>query len=109
MEIVEKAISVGYKKAFSTSWKCETNYNSPISPIQSIIKVMMKAMMSGAYLGFTISLAISASSESNGWDKVSATILFPMGFVMLILMGNDLATGNFGNIPISPYYFLFTF
>ena len=56
--------------------------------------------MSGAYVSFTITLSMHAMSVGE-WDKVSALLLFPMGFVMLILMGNDLATGNFALLPMA--------
>lgn len=81
LNIVKTAIKVGYKKAESTSLK---SFGGG--------RIIMKSMMSGAYLAFTITLSLYATSV--GWDKASAGILFPMGFVMLILMGNDLATGN---------------
>ena len=81
LNIVKTAIKIGYKKAQSTSLN---SFNGG--------RIIMKSMMSGAYLGFTITLSLYAGSL--GWDKVAAGLLFPMGFVMLILMGNDLATGT---------------
>ena len=81
LNIVKTAINIGYKKAQSTSLK---SFGGG--------RIIMKAMMSGSYLGFTITLSLYAVSL--GWDKVAAGLLFPMGFVMLILMGNDLATGT---------------
>eukprot|EP01084_Bolivina_argentea_P083007 150299_1 len=89
---IEIAIIIGAKKAESTSLK------SPIN-IQSIFSVILKSMMSGSYLGFSITLSIYAVSI--GWDKISAALLFPTGFVMLMLMGNDLATGNFCLLPMA--------
>ena len=80
LENIKTAIKIGYKKSESTSLK---SFNGG--------RIIMKSMMSGAYLGFTITLSMYATSLE--WDKVSAGLLFPMGFVMLILMGNDLATG----------------
>mmetsp|Transcript_11378 Transcript_11378/g.10199 ORF Transcript_11378/g.10199 Transcript_11378/m.10199 type:complete len:350 (+) Transcript_11378:67-1116(+) len=88
LNIVKTAIKIGYKKAQSTSL---SSFGGG--------RIIMKAMMSGAYLGFTITLSLYA--RSLGWDAVAAGLLFPMGFVMLILMGNDLATGNFALLPMA--------
>eukprot|EP01084_Bolivina_argentea_P151407 264260_1 len=88
LDNIRTAIKIGSKKAASTS----------ISAV-STIRIILKSMMSGSYLGFSITLTIYAISQ--GWDKVSAALLFPTGFVMLILMGNDLATGNFALLPMA--------
>jgi len=92
LDILQTAINIGFAKAASTSL-------SSSSPIAAICRVTLKAMLSGSYLGFSISMTLHAVSM--GWDKVSAAILFPTGFVMLILMGNDLATGNFALLPMA--------
>merc|ERR1740123_506409 len=88
LDNIKTAIRIGGIKAHSTS----------IS-LTSTLRMVLKAMMSGCYLGFAITLTTYAISL--GWDKVSAALLFPMGFVLLILMGNDLATGNFALLPMA--------
>eukprot|EP01084_Bolivina_argentea_P083006 150295_1 len=87
LTIIKIGIEIGLKKAKST-----------VTLISSL-RILLKAMMSGSYLGFSISLTVYALSLD--WDPISAAILFAMGFVMLILMGNDLATGNFALLPMA--------
>eukprot|EP01083_Nonionella_stella_P247831 858815_1 len=87
LNMVKTAIKVGISKAESTTTLC------------SSLCVLLKASMSGSYLSMTISLSLYAISI--GWDKISAMMLFPIGFVILILMGNDLATGNFMLLPMA--------
>lgn len=92
LDNLKTGINIGFAKAASTALTSD-------SPLASICRIVLKAMMSGSYLGFSITLTLNALSA--GWDKVSAAMLFPTGFVMLILMGNDLATGNFALLPMA--------
>ena len=94
LENVQTAIKIGYKKAASTSLRSSSCRFGRIS------RTVMRSIMSGAYVSFTMTLSMHAMSLGE-WDKVSALLLFPMGFVMLILMGNDLATGNFALLPMA--------
>mmetsp|Transcript_19260 Transcript_19260/g.23762 ORF Transcript_19260/g.23762 Transcript_19260/m.23762 type:complete len:312 (-) Transcript_19260:162-1097(-) len=61
--------------------------------------LIIKGIMSGCYLGFATALTLIA--QLNGWSKVSSALLFPIGFVILVLLGNELITGNFALVPMT--------
>ena len=63
----------------------------------SIINLIVRGMLAGAFLGYATSLA--AVIVSQGLPPIVAAILFPVGFVMLTLLGLELATGNFALLP----------
>jgi len=53
--------------------------------------------LSGVFLGFATSLAVVVTAQ--GLPPIVGAILFPVGFVMLALLGLELATGNFALLP----------
>jgi formate/nitrite transporter len=63
----------------------------------SIIDLLVRGMLAGAFLGYATSLAVVIISQ--GLPPIVAAILFPVGFVMLVLLGLELATGNFALLP----------
>jgi formate/nitrite transporter len=65
----------------------------------SVKDLLIRGVLSGAFLGYATTLAITAITQT-GLGIVGA-ILFPVGFVMIILLGLELATGNFALIPIA--------
>jgi len=81
-EIVENMLQAGTKKA-----------GLPISSL------LLRGFLAGAFLGYATTLAITAAVQT-GLGVVGA-IVFPVGFVMIILLGLELATGNFALIPIA--------
>lgn len=64
----------------------------------SISSMLVRGMLAGAFLGFATSLSITV--ETQGVPPIVGAILFPVGFVMLVLLGLELATGNFALFPI---------
>ena len=64
----------------------------------SILSMLVRGMLAGAFLGFATSLAISVGTQ--GLPPIVGAILFPIGFVMLVLLGLELATGNFALLPM---------
>lgn len=81
-EIVENMLQAGAKKAEL-----------------SIRNLLLRGFLAGAFLGYATTLAITAAVQT-GLGIVGA-IVFPVGFVMIILLGLELATGNFALIPIA--------
>ena len=81
-EIVENMLQAGAKKA-----------GLPVR------QLLIRGFLSGAFLGYATTLAILAATQT-GWGIVGAFV-FPVGFVMIILLGLELATGNFALIPIA--------
>lgn len=65
----------------------------------SIKVILIGAILSGALLGFATTLALTAASQT-GFDIVGA-IIFPAGFVMILLLNLELVTGAFAIIPIA--------
>ncbi|SFF16245.1 formate/nitrite transporter family protein [Nitrosomonas sp. Nm166] len=81
-EIVENMLQAGAKKAGLPTRQ-----------------LLIRGFLSGAFLGYATTLAILAATQT-GWGIVGA-LVFPVGFVMIILLGLELATGNFALIPIA--------
>lgn len=63
----------------------------------SISDMLIRGALSGVFLGFATSLAIVVSTQ--GLPAIVGAILFPVGFVILALLGLELATGNFALLP----------
>lgn len=61
--------------------------------------LLISGMFSGALLGFATSLALGAA-VSTGQALVGA-LIFPVGFVIIVLLGLELVTGSFGLLPLS--------
>jgi formate/nitrite transporter FocA (FNT family) len=79
-ELVQDAILVARKKASL-----------------SVTDMLIRGALSGVFLGFATSLAVIVTSQ--GLPAIVGAILFPVGFVMLVLLGLELATGNFALLP----------
>lgn len=65
----------------------------------SILNILIKAILSGAFLGYATTLAFAGATQT-GLDIVGAFI-FPVGFVMILLLNLELVTGSFAIIPIA--------
>ncbi len=59
--------------------------------------LLIRGCLSGALLGFATSLAIGATVQT-GQILVGA-LIFPVGFVMIVLLGLELVTGSFAVLP----------
>ncbi len=59
--------------------------------------MLLRGALSGAFLGFATSLVFIVQSQ--GAPPIVGALLFPVGFVMLVLLGLELATGNFALLP----------
>ncbi|MCB1947682.1 MAG: formate/nitrite transporter family protein [Burkholderiales bacterium] len=81
-EIVENMLQAGAKKAGL-----------------SVKNLLLRGFLAGAFLGYATTLAILAATQT-GFGIVGA-LVFPVGFVMIVLLGLELATGNFALIPIA--------
>jgi formate/nitrite transporter len=64
----------------------------------SVGDMLIRGMLSGAFLGYATSLALLVTSQ--GLLPIVGAILFPVGFVILALLGLELVTGNFAMLPI---------
>jgi len=59
--------------------------------------MLIRGILAGAFLGYATSLALVVTSQ--GLPPIVGAILFPVGFVMLALLGLELVTGNFALLP----------
>ncbi|HKW33688.1 MAG TPA: formate/nitrite transporter family protein [Candidatus Acidoferrum sp.] len=63
----------------------------------SVPDMLIRGTLSGAFLGYATSLAFLVTSQ--GLPPIVGAILFPVGFVILALLGLELVTGNFALLP----------
>jgi len=61
--------------------------------------LLIRGFLSGALLGYATSLAIMGTAQT-GVPLVGA-LIFPVGFVMIVLLGLELATGSFALLPLA--------
>jgi formate/nitrite transporter len=61
--------------------------------------LLIRGILSGALLGIATSLAVTATVQT-GIPLVGA-VVFPVGFVMIVLLGLELVTGSFALVPIA--------
>jgi formate/nitrite transporter len=61
--------------------------------------LLIRGILSGAILGVATSLAFNATLTT-GQPLVGA-IIFPVGLVMIVLLGLELVTGSFGLLPLA--------
>ncbi len=59
--------------------------------------LLIRGALSGVFLGYATSLAFQAGSQ--GLPPIVGALIFPVGFVMLVLLGLELVTGNFALLP----------
>ena len=62
-----------------------------------VLDLMIRGMLAGGLLGYATSLVMVVLAQ--GLPPIVGAILFPVGFVMLVLLGLELATGNFALLP----------
>jgi formate/nitrite transporter len=59
--------------------------------------LLIRGALAGVFLGYATSLTFVAGSQ--GLPAMVGALIFPVGFVMLVLLGLELATGNFALLP----------
>ncbi len=59
--------------------------------------MLIRGILAGAFLGYATSLVFVVLSQ--GIAPIVGAILFPVGFVILVLLGLELVTGNFALLP----------
>jgi formate transporter len=61
--------------------------------------LLIRGILSGALLGIATSLALGAAVQTG--QLLVGALIFPVGFVMIILLGLDLLTGSFALLPMA--------
>lgn len=59
--------------------------------------MLIRGILAGAFLGYATSLVFIVLSQ--GLPPIVGALLFPVGFVILVLLGLELVTGNFALLP----------
>jgi formate/nitrite transporter len=60
--------------------------------------LLIRGALSGALLGFATTLALTATAQTGA--GIVGALVFPVGFVMIVLLGLELVTGNFALVPL---------
>jgi len=61
--------------------------------------VLVRGFLAGALLGFATSRAFLATSQTG--SGLAGAVVFPVGLVMIVLLGLELVTGSFGLLPLA--------
>jgi len=61
--------------------------------------LLIRGGLSGALLGFATTLAFTATIQTR--LAIVGALIFPVGFVMIVLLGLELVTGNFALVPLA--------
>lgn len=62
-------------------------------------QLLLRGALSGALLAFATSLAFTSNAQ--GLPPLVGAIIFPVGFVMIVVLGLELVTGSFAVIPLA--------
>lgn len=91
----------------------EVDYVNPSAVLDSMIEagakkakltipqLVMRGFLGGALLGFATTLAFLFELQTK--VGMLGAIIFPAGFVMIVLLGFELVTGNFALIPLAVF------
>src|ERR1700733_6616368 len=63
------------------------------------LDLLIRGFLSGALLGFATSLALGATVQTG--QPIVGALIFPVGFVMIVLLGLELVTGSFALLPLA--------
>lgn len=61
--------------------------------------LLLRGTLSGALLGFATSLAFTAAAQTS--VPLVGALIFPVGFVMIVLLGLELVTGSFAVVMLA--------
>lgn len=80
VDVVETAVEAGVAKANMT-----------------VQQMLIRGFLGGSILAFATTLAFQVAVQTK--VSIAGALVFPVGFVMIVLLGMELVTGNFGLIP----------
>src|SRR5262245_37522433 len=61
--------------------------------------LLVRGFLAGALLGFATTLAFTGTVQTR--TGLVGALVFPVGFVMIVLLGLELVTGNFALLPLA--------
>jgi len=65
---------------------------------QSVASMLLRSSLAAGILSLAVCLAVTVAVQTQ--LKIAGAVIFPVGFVLLILLGLDLVTGNFAVVPL---------
>src|SRR5260370_1507481 len=65
----------------------------------SVSDFLIRGFLSGTLLGFATTLAFTATKQTG--TPIVGALIFPVGFILIILLGLELVTGNFALLPVA--------
>lgn len=65
----------------------------------SVKDLLIRGAMSGALLAISVTLAYLAASQTK--MSMAGALVFPVGFVIIVLLGLELVTGSFSLVPLA--------
>ncbi|PWG80408.1 formate/nitrite transporter family protein [Pararcticibacter amylolyticus] len=65
----------------------------------SIRDLLIRGCLSGALLGISVTLAYLATTQTS--LPLAGALVFPVGFIIIVLLGLELVTGSFSLIPLA--------
>lgn len=65
----------------------------------SVMQVMTRGFLCTPFLAYAT--ALSALLVSQGWPTAAAGLMFPVGYIMLAILGLEMATGSFSVMPMA--------
>ncbi len=87
------------------------DYIKPIDVVKSMVSagttktglsvkdLLLRGFLSGALLGFATSFAITGATQTS--TPIVGALIFPVGFVMILLLGLELVTGSFAVVSLA--------
>lgn len=63
------------------------------------VDLLLRGMMSGALIGFAAAFAFNGAISTD--QALVGALIFPVGLVIIVLLGLELVTGSFGLLPLA--------
>ncbi|HVY76154.1 MAG TPA: formate/nitrite transporter family protein [Puia sp.] len=79
-----------------TSHMLQTAVNKSALPVQDLL---IRGILSGALLSISVTLAYATVTQTK--LPLTGALVFPVGFVIIVLLGLELVTGSFSLIPLA--------
>ncbi len=74
----------------------KTGSTKALLPVKDLL---IRGSLSGALLGIATSLALTSNQQTN--LPIVGAFIFPVGFVIIVLLGLELVTGSFALVPLA--------
>ncbi len=65
----------------------------------SVKDLLIRGWLSGVFLGYATTLAFTAAVQAGA--GIVGAVIFPVGFIMIVLLGLELVTGSFALVPLA--------